>query len=161
MSGEADLGGFLEAAGRSLAEAQGTLGAGITGIPAAVAISTAELEVKAAVSRTAEGALQLETLSRDDIRSGAIPAGVLSTVRVQYVAVTPDTLAPPSKQPSRTPEAVIGAVRRRDDVVALDRILGGLSFRAAYVPTSERWVVTAVDAQQRIVREVLVPDEPR
>ncbi|MCA1572409.1 MAG: hypothetical protein LC798_19335 [Chloroflexi bacterium] len=161
MSAGADLEGFLEAAGRSLADAQGTLGAGVTDIPAAVAISEAELEVKAAVSRRADGVLQLETLSAEDMRSGAITPGLLSTVRVQYVAVAADTLTPPSQQPTQTPGDVIGNVRDRQDVVALDRILGGLTFDAVYLASGRRWLVTAMDAEQRVVREVVVPDEKR
>jgi hypothetical protein len=161
MSPGAELGGFFEAAGRSIADAQGTLGGGVTDIPAAVAISEAELEVKAAVSRSAEGALQLETLSAEDMRSGAITPGLLSTVRVQYVAVAVDTLTPPSQQPTRTSGEVIENVRKREDVVALDRILGGLAFNAVYVPSGRRWLVTATDAELRVVREVLVPDEKR
>jgi len=161
MSAGADLGGFLEAAGRSLADAQGTLGGGVTDIPAAVAISEAELEVKAAVSRSADGTLRMETLSAEDMRSGAITPGLLSTVRVQYVAVAADTLTPPSQQPTRTSRDVIDNVRDREDVVTLDRILGGLTFDAVYVASGNRWLVTATDAEQRVVREVLVPDEKR
>jgi len=160
MSTEAELGGFLEAAGRSFTEAQGTLGGGVSAIPAAVAIAQAELEVKAAISRGADGALRIETLSAQDIRSSAFPAGVLSTVRVQYVAVTGESLTAPSGQPAQSAADVIDSVRKRDDVAALDRILGGLAFRAAFLP-SGRWLVTATDAEERVVREVLVPDEKR
>jgi hypothetical protein len=161
MPDGADLGGFLEAAGRSLADAQGTLADGVADIPAAIAIAEAELEVKAAVTRRTDGTLQLETLSAQDMRSGTITPGLLSTVRVQYVAVAADTLAAPSQQPIRAPKDVIDDVRVRDDVAVLDRILGGLVFDAVYVPSGRRWLVTAKDEEQRIVREILVPDEPR
>lgn len=155
----AELGGFFEAAGRSLADAQSTLGGGVTDIPAAVAISEAELEVKAALSRSADGTLRLETLSADDMRSGVITPGLLSTVRVQYVAVAADTLVPPSQQPTQSPGDVIDIVREREDVLALDRILGGLTFDAVFVPSGRRWLVTATDTERRVVREVLVADE--
>jgi hypothetical protein len=126
---------------------------------AAVAISEAELEVKVAVSRTGDGKLAVETLSAEDMRSGTITPGLLSTVRVQYVAVPADTLSAPSQQPTRAPSDVIANVREREDVVALDRILGGLSFDAVFVASGSRWLVTAMDAERRVVREVLVPDE--
>lgn len=161
MPGGADLGGFLEAAGRSLADAQGTLADGVADIPAAIAIAEAELEVKAAVTRRTDGTLQLETLSAQDMRSGTVTPGLLSTVRVQYVAVAADTLAAPSQQPTRAPKDVIDDVRARDDVAVLDRILGGLVFDAVYVASGRRWLVTAKDEEQRVVREILVPDEPR
>ena len=155
----ADLGGFLEAAGRSLADAQGSLAGDVADIPAAVAISEAELEVKAAVARLADGRLTLETISTQDMRQGKITPGLLSTVRVHYVAGAADTLT--AGPPTRTPKDVIDGVRGREDVVVLDKILGGLAYDAVYVSAGRRWLVTARDAEQRLVREVLVPDENR
>lgn len=156
----ADLGGFLEAAGKSFADAQGALAGEIADLPPAVAIAEAELELKAALQRRTDGTVVLETISTQDMRSGAITPGLLSTIRVQYVAVAADSLAPPSERPTRTPKDAIDVVRGRDDVAALDRILGGLEYEAVYVP-GRRWLVTARDAERRLVREVLVPDEGR
>ena len=157
----ADLGGFLEAAGRSLVDAQGSLAGELVDIPPAVAISEAELDVKAAVVRRPDGVVALETISTQDKRAGTITPGLLSSVRVQYVAVSADTVVPPSEQPKRTPKDVIDGVRGRQDVAALDKILGGLVYEAFYVPARRRWLVTAKDAEQRLVREVLIPDEKR
>jgi predicted RecA/RadA family phage recombinase len=157
----ADLGGFLEAAGRSLVDAQGSLTGDIVDIPAAIAISEAELEVKAAVVRRADGVVALETISTQDMRAGNITPGLLSTVRVQYVAVGADSVVPPSEQPTKKPKDVIDGVRGREDVAILDKILGGLVFEAIYVPGRRSWLVTAKDEEQRLVREVLVPDEKR
>ena len=157
----ADLGGFLEAAGKSFVEAQGALSGGVADIPPAVAISEAELELKAALERRADGTVTLETISTQDMRSGTITPGLLSTIRVQYVAVPADTLSAPSEQPTRTPKDAIDTVRKREDVAVLDKILGGLLYEAAYLPGRRRWLVTATDAEQRVVREILVPDEGR
>jgi len=157
----ADLGGFLEAAGRSLVDAQDSLAGGLVDIPPAVAISEAGLEVKAAMVRRADGAVALELISAQDMRSGNITPGLLSTVRVQYVAVAADTVVPPSEQPTKTPKDVIDGVRSREDVAALDKILGGLVFEASFVAGQRRWLVTAKDAEQRLVREVIVPDGKR
>lgn len=158
MAGEAELGGFLEAAGKSLADAQGALAGELVDLPPAVAIAEAELELKAAVQRRADGTVVVETISAQDMRSGTITPGLLSTIRIQYVAVAADTVAPPSQQPTRTPRDVIDEVRKRDDVAALDRILGGLRFEAIHVP-GRRWLVTAKDPDERLVREILVKDE--
>jgi hypothetical protein len=155
---EADLGGFLEAAGRSLSDAQGALAGELVDLPPAVAIAEAELEVKAAVQRRADGTVVVETISTQDMRSGAITPGLLSTIRIQYVAVAADSLVAPSERPTRTPKDVIDEVRGRDDVAALDKIFGGLSFEAIQVP-GRRWLVTARDPERRLVREVLVQDE--
>ena len=157
----ADLRGFMEAAGRSLAEAQGALAGEIVDVPTAVAISEAELEVKAAVVRRADGVMALETISTADMRSGGIAPGLVSTLRLQYVAVTADSAVAPSEQPTKTPGDVIAGVKRREDVAVLDKILGGLLYEAIYVPGRRRWLVTAKDAEQRLVREVLVPDDRR
>jgi hypothetical protein len=156
----ADLKGFLEAAGRSLADAQGALAGEVADIPSAVAISEAELEVKATVDRT-EGTVVLQPVTSQDAREGAITPGMLSTVRIRYVAVTEDTLAAPSARPVRAPETVIAEVSKRDDVVTLDKILGGLTYEAVFVPVTKRWLVTARDPEQRLVREVIVSDEKR
>ena|SRR5918995_473658 len=157
----ADLGGFLEAAGKSFVDAQGALSGDLVDIPPAVAIAEAELELKAALQRRADGTVTLETISTSDMRSGAITPGLLSTIRVQYVAVPADTLSSPAEQPASTPKDAIDTVRGREDVVVLDKILGGLLYEAAYLPGRRRWLVTATDAEQRVVREIIVPDESR
>jgi len=94
----ADLKGFLEAAGRSLADAQGALAGDVADIPTAVAIAEAELEVKATMGG-APGTVVLQPVTSQDARQGAITPGMLSTVRIRYVAVTEDTLVAPSEQP--------------------------------------------------------------
>lgn len=155
---EADLGGFLEAAGRSLADAQGALAGEIVDVPTAVAISEAELEVKATVDRTPGGGILLQPITSQEARQGAVKPELLSTVRIRYVAVTEDTVAGPSGRPTRRPRQVIDEVRGRDDVAALDKILGGLTYDALFIPTTRHWLVTAKDPDERPVREVLVPD---
>jgi hypothetical protein len=154
---EADLTGFLEAAGRSLADAQGTLTGDLVDLPTAVAISEAELEVKATVDRSSAGVV-LQPVSTAAVLKGGITPGVLSTLKIRYVAVAEDTVAPPSQRPSRDAGSVIGEVQKREDVVALDQILGGLRFEAVFVPARQRWLVTARDPEDRLVREVVVPD---
>jgi hypothetical protein len=157
----ADLTGFLEAAGRSLADAQGALAGEIVDIPTSVAISEAELEVKATMDKDAAGKIVLQTISTQAIQQGGLEPNLLSTVRIRYVAVAEDTIVPPSEQPTRTAGDVIDDVKGRDDVIALDKILGGLAYEAVFVPTTKRWLVTARDPEARLVREVVVPDAKR
>jgi len=158
---EADLTGFLEAAGRSLADAQGALAGEVVDVPTAVAISEAELEVRATLQRGAEGAIALQPISSADVAKGGIEPGLLSTVRIRYVAVAEDTVVAPSARPVKTADDVIAEVKGRPDVAKLDEILGGLTFDTVFVPVSRRWLVTAKDPQDRLVREVVVPDEKR
>ena len=154
----ADLRGFLEAAGRSFNDAQGTLIGDILPQPPALAISEAELEVKAAMGQNGGGTLAFQPLSAADVRSGGISPGLVSSVRVRFVATAGE---PPSVvAPTRSTEDVIATVRQREDVVVLNNILGGLDIQPVFVAESQRWLVTAIDGQGRIVREVVVPDQP-
>lgn len=151
---EADLRGFLEAAGRSLSEAQGALG-GEQERPATLVIANAELEVKTALKSEA-GGLKVQPISAEDLTRTNINAAALSTVRVSFVATPPDLT--PAAGPVRKPVDVVNEVRLRPDVVQLDRILGGLTVDATYIPQTQRWLVTAQDPKGRIVREVVLPD---
>lgn len=154
----ADLTAFLAAAGRSLADAQGALAGADPEIPTSVAISDAELEVKATVERGPGGAIALQPISSRELLTGRVTAAALSTVRIRYVAVAEDTFAAPSQRPRRSPDDVIQAVKGRDDVVALDKIFGGLEFAAVFVAPAGSWIVTATDAAGRRVREAVVKD---
>ncbi len=153
---EADLRGFLEAAGRSLAEAQGTLGGTLEQRPAALVIANAELEVRTALKSDSSGGLTVQPISAEDLARTNIDAAALSTVRVNFVATLPDLT--PAAAPTRQPADVADEVRQRPDVVQLDRILGGLTMNAIYIPQSQRWLVTAQDPKGRVVREVVLPD---
>lgn len=156
----ADLTGFLEAAGRSLADAQVTLSGELIDIPPAVAISEAELEVKATLDPTA-GRVSVQPVTSRDARERSIAPELLSTIRIRYVAVAEDTGGTGTDRPTRTAEEAIEQVRRRDDVAVLDEILGGLSYDAVFVAAPKRWLITATDPQDRVVREVIVPDVKR
>lgn len=148
-----DLRDFLEAAGASLGDAQGSLTAG-TGLPTAMALSEAELEVKAAVQHSAAG-VQLRTLTSDEVARGAVQPAAVSTVRVRYVAVAGE---PAGGAPSKSADTVIRTVRRDADLKRLEKILGGLDYTAGFEPSSGSWVVRALDADGRLVREVLIAD---
>ena len=150
---DATLGLFLESAGRSLAEAQRALGA--SGEAATMMLSTAELEVKADV----RGAMSLRPVSLSQISRGGIDAGLLSTIRLQYVATPPESEPSSQPAPKRTFHELITELRRREDVARLEKILGELTFSASFVPARQLWVVTARDADDHIVREVIMSDE--
>lgn len=158
MTEGTDLSDFMATAGQSLAEAQGGLTEG-SDAPSAIAIAEAELEIKATVESGASGKVALQPISSREMREAEISPGLLSTLRVRYVAVAEEI--PVGDPPKRTAEKVIGEVRKREDVAALDRILDGLEFDAVFVPETRRWLVTATDPRQRLVREVLVPDVRR
>ena len=153
-----ELRGFLEAAGRSLADAQGALTGEVLVQRPALAISDAELDVKAALGTNPDGTVSLQTLSATDLRRGGIDPALLSSVRVRYVAVAGD-LAVAGAGPTRTPDEVIDTVRGRPDLERLREILGDVRLEAEFVPESRRWLVTARDPDGRLVRELVLPDE--
>jgi hypothetical protein len=157
--GEAPLGGFLEAAGRSLGDAQRRLaeGAEAAGLPTAIAIDEVELEVKATLEGSGEE-VALRPVSSEEARAGAIAPAMLSTLRVRYVATAEDAAAAPSGRPRRTAEEVIDAAREREDVAALEEALGRLELEAAFIPDAGSWLVRATDPEGRVVRELVVPD---
>ncbi len=151
-----DLRGFLEAAGRSLSEAQGEL-VGEALRPTALAISEADLEIKAAVAQGTGGTLVLQTLSVEEVKRGGVDASLLSTLRLSYVAVASEAAGAPAQ---RSSVDISETVRARPDIAALDRILGGLKVDPVFVPDRRRWLVAVRDAEGRLVRELILHDEP-
>ena len=159
-AGEADLRGFLEAAGKSLSEAQGTLTGEAMPAPSTLAISDVELEVKATFTQQAGGKLALQTLSMESLRSGIEP-GLVSTVRIRYVAVASEVAKGPVRPvgPKRPPADIIKTVKARADIAALTRILGKLEILPAFVPERQRWLVVVRDQEGGVLRELIVPDD--
>ena len=149
---EADLKAFLEMAGRSLADAQGTLG----GTKTDLVMANAELEAKVALRTDSTGKLSVQPISAQDLRTTQLNAAAVSTLRISFVATAPDPAAAP--KPTRRPADVIDEIRVRPDIKALETILGPLTITSTYVPETARWMVTASDAKGRLVREFIVPD---
>lgn len=158
MSADPELGQFLQAAGRSLGDAQGGLVDGAA-LPTNVAISEVDLEVKTAFTRSSDGALLLQTISASDMREGDIAPELVSTVRARLVTIADDTAA--AGQPQRSATDVEAEVRDRPDVTRLADILGRVDVQAVFVAEARRWLVRAEDDQGRILREVILPDTPR
>lgn len=162
MADAPDLQAFLEAAGSSLAGAQAPIGADVQ-LPSAMVLANAELELKAAILTDSQGRLTVKTFSSQDILRGSINPGVLSTVKVNFVATLGETLpsqsSPAADAPKRTPQDVIDSVKARPDIRLLDEILGDLEIKVNYVPGQQRWLVTAHDPRNRLVRELVLPDD--
>lgn len=152
------LDGFLHEAGKSLTDAQAGLVGPSPDAPLAVAISEAELDVRATVERDALGTMRVRPVSIADARVGVAP-GALSSIRVRYVAVgsSPGADGP---EPRRSAEEVTKEVVSRGDVVRLQEILGELQTSATFLRPQQRWLVTVQDADGRLVRELFVADTP-
>ena len=156
----APLSALLGTAGASLSSAQSDLGLGV-GLASGMVMSEATLEIKAAVSRGSTGELEIEPLSSSHL-VGALNASAVSTVRVIFVA-TAATLpvgggADGPAVPGKSKAEIIKIFRQRDDLLALERVMGGLDVHATYLSGSKRWLVKAVDAEGRLVREQLMAE---
>lgn len=157
-----DLQSFLNSAGQSLAQAQGELSPELAGITDMV-LSTADLEVKAALTTSRSGKMTIQMFSSQDILKGAIDSGVLSTLKFSFVATTSQASRETASvdKPQRQVEDVVEDVRKRPDIAVLEKIIGPLDIRATYVDREKRWLASASDSQNRIVRELILPDEPK
>ena len=157
-AGQVGLGAFLELTGQSIAEAQGQISP--LDQPSQLVIGNAEVEVKVAVATDAEGGVAIETISAADVRGGGIDPGVLSTLRINFIATAAE-LPVAEQRPQRETAAVIMDLSERTDVANLATVLGPLSYEATYVPSTRRWLVVAHDAKGRLVREAIVPDDAK
>jgi hypothetical protein len=159
-SSRAPLGALLGTAGASLTSAQSDLGLG-AGLSSSMVRSEATLEIKAAVSRSSSGELEIEPLSSAHL-AGALNASAVSSIRVNFVATAATPTVPSStgggSTPTKNKDEIIKGFRNRADLLALERVMGPLDVRASYLVGSGRWWVHAVDATGRQVREQLVAD---
>lgn len=153
---EPPLGQVVAAGGAALSDAQRDLLG--DAFAARMAVSEVELEVKAGFSQDAQGGLTITPISSAQLAEGAIAPGLVSTMKVRYTAVADDVA--PVDAPAQSSAAVIDQVRERDDLVRLDRILGGLELQATFVPEVRRWLVSASDSEGRMVRQLVVDDRP-
>jgi len=154
----APLSSLLGTAGSSLTTAQTQLGA-VVGLSSGMVISDVTLEIRAAVSRNAAGELEIEPLSAAHL-VGDINASAISTVRVNFAATAaePVGIAQAPVPPTSDPKLVADRFRQRDDMLALERIMGPLDVKATYLKSGSRWLVSATDTEGRLVREQLVSD---
>jgi hypothetical protein len=154
VANDAELGAFFESAGQALSGVQHSLAGPSADVPARLAIADAAFEVKSTL-RQGDNGFHIAPITSEDLRAGGIDASLVSTVRVHLVAVADEL---PSAPPRRTASDVIGELRGRPDIAALDRILGGLRYETVFVPAPRRWVVRAFDASNRLLREALLRD---
>lgn len=82
---EIDLGTFLQSAGQSFTDAQKRLVPDLN-TQVNMILSNAELEVKVTVNSDTRGNMSVRPVSSDDIASGKINPGMLSTLRMSFVS---------------------------------------------------------------------------
>ena len=145
-----DFSDFVTAARDSLVAAQPETD---PAAPPLMAVSEARLDLKVAVESKG-GDLSLQTIPLTDITSGAVESSALSTVRLDFVALATEPVA---VAPEKTPSDAIEEVASRPDLVALDKIFGGLDYTAEFVGAQGKWLIVA-SAGDLVVREAIVED---
>lgn len=141
---------FVAAAGDSLVSAQ----SGLVDEQPRMALADARLEAKVALD-SAEDGINLQTVSLGDITSGAVESSALSTIRLNFIAFSED---PQVAVPNKTKDGVISEVATRDDLVALDRIFDGLTYKAEFIDSQQQWLVLA-SSGNNVVRKTIVEDK--
>lgn len=152
------LDAFIEAAGSGLSSAQEQL-AGAELQTTAMAVSEAKLEARVLLEMSERGAVRVVSVGREDLQALGAGADALSTVTVNFVALTSTDAEPGATTPPVKRETAISNLAERDDVVRLAQVLGPLAFEATFVPSRAAWLVTASDGRGRRVREVVVDKE--
>ena len=154
-----ELGSFLELTGKSLAEAQNSLLAGLN-VSSNMVLNNADIEIKVTVGSEA-GKVVVKPVSAEEIRLGPIDPGLLSTLHISYVS----TLEEPIQQPKpaaapsvKTSSKVVEEVLARKDVQRLATSKGNLQVKPVFVAEKNRWLVTVEDTQGKVVKELIVPD---
>jgi hypothetical protein len=154
-----ELGDFLEAAGKSLGDAQNSLLSGLN-LSTNIILNNAEIEVKVLVD-SANGKISIKPVSAEDIRIGSIDPGLLSTLRISYVSTVEepieDTVSPAVvsvKQPSQLIEEVLN----RKDIQKLATAKGELQVKPTFVAEKQRWLVSVEDSGGKVLREIVLPD---
>ena len=146
---------FIAAAASSLTDAQG--GPTSDGISTQMTVAEARLEARVVLSTSDQG-ITLRTIPVTDITSGAVAPSALSTVRLDFVAISEELDPGVGRPPDKSRAEVIKDLAGRADIKSLDRVLGGLTYDARFLDDRRRWLVTAVSGNT-VVRESLISDE--
>ncbi|MBN2077028.1 MAG: hypothetical protein JW762_15900 [Dehalococcoidales bacterium] len=154
-----ELGDFLEAAGKSLGDAQNSLLSGLN-LSTNIILNNADIEVKVLVD-SANGKISIKPVSAEDIRVGSIDPGLLSTLRISYVSTleepTEETVSP-TVESVKEPSQMIEQVLNRRDIQKLAATKGELQVKPTFVAERQRWLVSIEDSGGKVLREIVLPD---
>lgn len=160
----APLSAVLDATAASLSATQLALDPAGEGPQSALALSEATVEMKTTFVRRADGQLGAEPVSLSTATTTNLQSGLVSSVKVQYVAVAgklPVTPAPVPAPPASvlTAEEVRAMVAKEADTLRLVKAFGTPVVKPFLVPGAGRWLVLVSDASGRVLRERVVVDQ--
>jgi hypothetical protein len=154
-----ELGDFLEAAGKSLGDAQNSLLSGLD-LSTNMILNNAEIEVKVLVD-SSEGKISIKPVSAEDLRVGSIDPGLLSTLRISFVSTVQEPVeetVPPGVESVKEPAQLIEQVLNRRDIQKLAASRGELQVKPTFVAERNRWLVSVEDESGKVLREIVLPD---
>lgn len=154
-----ELGDFLEAAGKSLGDAQNSLLSGLN-LSTNMILNNADIEVKVLVDST-NGKISIKPVSAEDLRIGSIDPGLLSTIRINYISTVEEPIeetVSPLIESVKEPSRLIEEVLNRKDIQKLAATRGELQVKPTFVAERKRWLVSVEDKSGRVLREIVLPD---
>ena len=154
-----ELGDFLEAAGKSLGDAQNSLLTGLN-LSTNMILNNADIEVKVLVD-SANGKISIKPVSAEDIRVGSIDPGLLSTLRISFISTVEEPIeetVSPAVESVKAPSQLIEEVLNRKDIQKLASARGELQVKPTFVAERKRWLVSVEDNSGKVLREIVLPD---
>ena len=154
-----ELGDFLEAAGKSLGEAQNSLLSGLH-LSTNMILNNADIEVKVLVD-SANGKISIKPISSEDLRVGSIDPGLLSTLRISFISTVEEPIEEtisPAVESVKAPSQLIEEVLNRKDIQKLASTRGELQVKPTFVAERKRWLVSVEDTSGKVLREIVLPD---
>jgi hypothetical protein len=154
-----ELGDFLEAAGKSLGDAQNSLLSGLH-LSTNMILNNADIEVKVLVD-SANGKISIKPISSEDLRVGSIDPGLLSTLRISFISTVEEPIEEtisPAVESVKAPSQLIEEVLNRKDIQKLASTRGELQVKPTFVAERKRWLVSVEDTSGKVLREIVLPD---
>lgn len=157
-----DLETFLKSAGQSFTDAQKALVPGID-VPVNMMLSSAELELKVAVTTDTTGRMMIRPISSEDLLRGGIDPGMISTIRTTFVS----SIGEVESQLEHTPDiSTTGGVKTVPvltgltlDEAAAFLISAGWQFEP-YAAGREEIASSGMENRGRIIRQQPSAGEP-
>ena len=155
------LNALLDATGSSIQASQAALEGGDVR-SGTLALSEATVDMKTTFTRRADGTLGVEPVSATAATQTGLQSGLVSSVKVQYVAVaatqaaTTRTPAPPAPVSVLTADQVRETVRA--EMGSLIKIYRVVDIQPWFVPEAGRWLVLVKDSAGRVIRERVLVD---
>jgi len=154
-----ELGDFLEAAGKSLGDAQNSLLSGLN-LSTNMILNNADIEVKVLVD-SADGKITVKPVSAEDLRIGSIDPGLLSTLRISYISTVEEPIeeaVTPVVESVKDPAQLVEQVLNRKDIQKLAATRGELQVKPTFVAERKRWLISVEDTGGKVLREIVLPD---